>query len=128
MSIKNYIDEIITRGIEAARNDYTASDLLTKAKLEGSIEGFEACRNKEPHEILNIFEKARRESGRLHVEEPDINLYWKSSCKAAEIEWVANCISAALVNQGLPPLIPPTVRGMMQAARILGVKDASPVV
>jgi len=47
--------------------------------------------------------------------------YWHQRCKELEIEWVANCISAALVNQGERPLIPPTARALMHISTILGV-------
>jgi hypothetical protein len=31
-------------------------------------------------------------------------------------------VSAALVNEGQSPIVPPTVRGMSQAGKILGTK------
>ena len=39
--------------------------------------------------------------------------YWKIRCYEAEVEWVANCISFALVNEGQKPIIEPTVRAAM---------------
>ena len=55
----------------------------------------------------------------------DIERYWRVRCFALEVEWTCNVVSAALVNQGLgEAIVPPTARGVMQAARILN-GDAS---
>lgn len=45
--------------------------------------------------------------------------YWRHRCFHAEIEWVCNCVSAMLMNEGLPTIITPTCRGVMRANDVL---------
>lgn len=48
--------------------------------------------------------------------------YWYHRYYTLQIEWVLNVLSAAYYNENKPVLITPTVRGMIKAANILGVK------
>lgn len=125
MTFDEFISKAIDEGIEAAKRDYTKP--RQKAKLEGSIEGFEACRGKSPVEIGEILKDAKRKTrearGRVHEKEIKESDYWRIRCREAEIEWIANVVSAALVNQGFSPIVQPTARGAMTAARIVGVKE-----
>lgn len=124
MNLQEFLDKVIDAGIEAARRDYNRPDQLHK--LEGSIEGFEACRDKTPLGLLLLLKQVgedrnkymRNTFGRDEKEE-EIKKYWRLRCKELEVEWTCNCVSAILINQGLPPIITPTVRGTIQADKIL---------
>lgn len=98
---------IIEDGIEAARLDYV--DPRHKLKLDGSIAGFNACRDKSIEELTSL----------LHESEKKCR-YWR--CYHLEVEWTCNVISAALRNQNEKVIITPTVRGMSKAIEILGVR------
>ena len=50
--------------------------------------------------------------------------YWKARYFSIQVEFVCNTVSAMLANEGLPTIIAPTLRGAMNAARIIGVDDA----
>jgi hypothetical protein len=116
-----FLDKVISDGIAAARADYAQDE----DKREGSVAGFEACRNKSPAEILAILEQAGAATRRAHLaQDPH---YWKVRCFEAEVEWVANVVSAVLVNEGKKPLAAhlPTARAVMKAARIVGVRAPS---
>ena len=124
MTYEDLLHRLIKEGIAAARADYQDHP----AKLAGSIDGFEACRGKQPLEILELLEQARihTEQAFVRVNEKEISddEYWKTRCHMMEIEWMANCVSAMLVNQGLPPIVYPTYRAVLAVARIVGVKEA----
>jgi hypothetical protein len=110
------LERIINDGIEAARKDYASEP----DKLKGAVAGFAACRGKQPAELAALFLEAQertRQAFRLRVEN-----YWEIRCYDAEIEWTCNCVSAVLLNQGLPVIVNPTARGMLKAAEVVGVR------
>jgi hypothetical protein len=117
MDYADFIHRVIEEGLAACKESYKGKDV----KLKGAIEGFEACRIKLPEQLAVILQDARKETAKAHIEKaPD---YWRYACKLAEIEWVCNCVSAMLLNEGRPTITPPTVRGMMKAASIIGVRQ-----
>jgi hypothetical protein len=124
MNYDEFLAQVIEQGIQGARSDYgNTQESHRQKKLEGSIEGFEACRGKSPQEILQLLAQAHQRTqeafARVHADEISSDEYWRVRCREAEIEWIANVVSAMLVNQGLDPIVTPTYRGVMQAARIL---------
>jgi len=126
MDYESFLEKIINDGIAAAKEDY--DDPRDKLRLEGSIEGFEACRGKTPEEIRKVFEKATLDTFHamesVHNGEISHDEYWKIRCREAEVEWVANCVSAILVNSGKPALFVhlPTARAVLKTAEVVGVK------
>lgn len=114
-----FLDKIIEDGIKAASESYKDKP----DKLKGSIEGFEKCRGKSPADILQLLNDAR-EASRVARLAHDPH-FWTVRCCEMEIEWVANCVSACLRNQGLPTIVTPTARGMMKAAQVVGVSAPS---
>ena len=123
MNLADVLNRIIEDGIKASKADYCKPD--QKNKLDGSIRGFEDCRNKTPVEIVELFYEAQRRAQLAYFSDSPEG-YWFWRCRASEIEWVANVLSAVLVNEGLPPVISifPTARGMMKAAEIVGVSPS----
>jgi hypothetical protein len=123
MEFRAFLDRVIDDGIAAARADYREGP-----KLEGSVEGFEDCRGKGPTELRDLLAEARQETvkaRRAIGDESDqalVDAYWRIRCRELEIEWVCNVASAALMNQGLRVIVPPTARGVMKAAEIVGVR------
>lgn len=109
-----FLEEVISQGIAGAKADYKPSD-----KLKGSIAGFEACRGKNIPELTELLSAARIAT--WDARQREASDYWWFRCYECEVEWVCNCVSACLLNQGLPTIVPPTARGVMQAARIVGV-------
>jgi hypothetical protein len=117
---------VINDGIQAARDDYGSTDTeLVRAKLEGSIAGFDACRHRTPAKLKKLLAEAheKTQGARLRKIGGDDESYWYIRCYELEVEWVCNCVSAALANSGLPVIVPPTARGVMKVAEILGVAD-----
>lgn len=119
MEFDAFLTRVINEGIEGARVSYTSQ--AQKPKLDGSIAGFEACRGKSVSELKLLLEASQTasEDARRGKERN----YWWYRCYESEVEWVCNCVSAALMNSGQPPIIPPTARGLMKAASILGVNS-----
>ena len=121
MLLIDALNQIIDDGIEASRLDY--SKPRDKQKLDGSIRGFENCRGKEPNEIAALLLEANATAQARHGQDgPDDYWYWR--CRALEIEWTANVLSAILDANRQPPIVPITARGVMKAAEIIGVADA----
>jgi hypothetical protein len=131
MTMEEFLDRLISTGKDAARRDYgKRSDDLGRARLEGALAGFEACRGKPPFEILILLREEQKKTRELRIgmsspgtaeRAAESRAYWHQRCREAEIEWVANCISAALWNEGKTPLIPPTARALKHVATIVGV-------
>jgi hypothetical protein len=115
MILLDLLTKTIDIGIEAAKRDYAGAQ--NSDKLHGSISGFNACQGKAPAEIAALLGEANRTTIEKHREQALDYWYWR--CRAAEIEWVANVISAVLVNQGQTPIVPPTARGVMFAAKVM---------
>ena len=122
MNYQEFLEKVINNGIEAVKEDYKPGD----NRLKGSIKGFEDCRSRSPNDLYALLIEARDAANKKFIETQEsdkkgVDEYWYFQSRAGEIEWVCNSVSAMLVNQGLPPLIPPTCRGAMNTARILEV-------
>lgn len=116
----NYVDAlnaIIDDGIEAAKVDYNQP--RNKMKLDGSILGFEECRDKSTLQLIELLSLAQKHSSAAMRNQAHDYWYWR--CRTLEIEWVCNVVSCILQNENLPAIVPPTYRGMMKAAEIVGV-------
>jgi len=84
MNLTEFTDHVISRGIEAAREDYKDSP----DRLKGSLAGFEACRGKSPQELYDLLLEAARDSLKAHNDRA--KNYWEFASKSAEIEWVVS--------------------------------------
>lgn len=131
MTYDDFLHKLINVGIEAARKSY-GGDTQSKEKhradkLAGSIDGFEACRGKQPNEIAALMADAKKKQHEAYIRVTEKEIsdgeYWRIRCRGSEIGWVANCVSVLLVNQGLPPIEPPTARAVLTVSRIIGVKE-----
>lgn len=127
MTYDEFLTRVIDEGIAAARADYTKPE--DKARLEGSVEGFEACRGKHPIDLQKLMWDARQKTQtafhRVHETEITDENYWSIRCREAEIEWTCNVVSAMLMNEKMAPLDPlmPTARAVMKCAEIVGVLE-----
>lgn len=121
MTYDEFLTRIIDDGIEAAKADYTRSEHMHQ--LRGSIEGFEGCRGKSPTELVTLLIDSRRRASDAYAYEVPEGEYWEFNCFALEVEWVVNCVSAILVNQGRQALTSfmPTARAVMKAADVVGI-------
>lgn len=113
-----FLDQIIRDGIAAAHHDYKD---VSSHQLQGSLAGFEACRGKTPAELAALLADARRETAEAYWGQAAD--YWRTRCFEAEVEWVCNCVSAVLRNEGFPVIVPPTARGVQKAAQVVGVSE-----
>jgi hypothetical protein len=122
MSYAGFLQRVIEEGIEAARQSYGKKE---PHMLKGSIEGFDACRGKTPYELGQLLIKARQAAMDAAVEKMEEDSYWRVRCYELEIDWVCNVVSAVLMNEGQPTIVPPTARAVLKAADIIGVRGAS---
>ena len=121
MIYDEFLTRVIDDGLAAATDDYQRVD--ESEHLRGSIDGFEQCRHKLPHELALLLDSANEDAYRLSIKCASDYWYWQ--CRALEIEWTCNCVSALLLNEGSAPLAShlPTARGMLKMAEIVGVKS-----
>ena len=123
------LDAVIRRGITAARESYKDAP----HKLEGSVAGFRACQNKIPEELDRILTQAHQKTVDARHKSNDgiitSSEYWKTRCYEAEVEWVCNCVSVMLLNQGVkspfPKHIGPTARAAILVSKIVGVNSSN---
>lgn len=123
MDFTTFLDRLIDDGISAAKDSYRRPE--QQQKLLGSIAGFDACRqvrgihvHKDLGELLDSSKSAT-----ACARDQDKAKYWWYRCYEMEVEWVCNCVSAVLHNEGLPTIITPTMRGVFKAADIVGVRS-----
>jgi hypothetical protein len=123
MSYLEFLTSVIDEGIAAARADYTKPE--DKARLDGSIEGFEACRGKHPIDLQRLLWDARQKTQTAFHEVNEKTIsddeYWRINGFEAEIGWTCNVISAMLMNEKMAPIDPfmPTARAVIKCAEIL---------
>lgn len=120
MDYQSFLNAIIDDGITEIPLAYPRPE--QKDKRDGAIAGFNACRGLVYEQIGELLVQARTE--REAAAARNETRYWWHRMYEAQIEWVLNVLSAVALNQGLPTLIPPTYRGIMKAADILGVKES----
>lgn len=125
MEYYDFLKRVIDDGIEAATRDYTEAN--GQNKLEGSITGFESCRDKSPEELREVYFKACEYVKQSYMEHEGVDRYWWFRTYQSEVEWVCNVVSAILHNDNKPPILPwlPTVNGVMKASLIIGVQPTS---
>lgn len=116
MQYYEFLALIIEDGIEAVRLDYPRPD--QNQKRDGSIKGFEECRNRDPLQLATLRSEAHVMTSTKYSEQATDYWYWR--CRELEIEWVCNVVSGSLISQGLPPIGICTARGVLKAAEILG--------
>jgi hypothetical protein len=109
------LDRVIVDGIAAAVADYDRAD--QENQRDGSVRGFNDCRGKTPEELIVLLGEAESRATEAHFANRDDYWYWR--CRALEVEWVCNVVSAALRIQLAGHL--PTARGAIKAAEIVGV-------
>ena len=123
MNFREFLGRVIDEGKEAATQSFSGKPEKNHM-LQGSLAGFEICRDKSPPQLAELLQRGQRLRMNLRFAGASSNLtrYWKWACYVNEIEWVCNVVSAALYNQGMPVIVTPTARGVMKAASILGTK------
>ena len=115
MDRNSLLNAIVDDGIEEVRHTYLRPD--QHDRLEGSIAGFEACRGLDDESLLTLRDQARIDTHEaMAAESRD---YWRVRHRELQIEWTINVLSAAMHAHGLPPLAPPTMRGLLKASEIL---------
>jgi hypothetical protein len=123
MKFDDYLTRIINDGIASAKSDPNLR--AHPQRLRGAIAGFEACRGKNLIELHKLLTEAHAATfdKYTHTQDEDANIedYWEVVNRELQIEWVCNCVSAAVAAMGLQPITTPTARGYIKASEVLGV-------
>jgi hypothetical protein len=115
MLYDKFLSAIIDKGLAAAIVDYADSP----NRLKGATEGFTACRGLQPPQLHELLSKARERASHAQLYNAPIDTYWELRCFEAEVEWVCNCISVALLTLGQEPIVQPTVRAALLVNEIV---------
>ena len=129
MTYEQLLDRIISDGLTEVHEAYNTPEDCHKR--DGAIEGFEACRNKTPPELVALWTTTEEETRQIRAacrenrrEQQD---YWRIRYKELQIEFVCNVISVGLTSSGQAPLLPhlPTLRGARKYTEIVGTQGVS---
>ena len=120
------LDAVINRGIEGCKKTYKHEP----HKLEGSIQGFESCRNKTPEELFKLLNESHEDTEtarrRIHEKKISTQEFWKIRHAELQIEWTCNNMSVFLIEAGLkspfPRHVGPTAFAYRNMVTILGVR------
>jgi hypothetical protein len=121
MTYDQLLNRIIVDGIAEVNETY--NDPKDQHKRDGAVEGFEACRDKTPEQIVMLWREAERAAASARsideATEDSLKTYWRCRYKALQIEWCLNVLSVGLGTPLLSHL--PTARAAMKYASIVGV-------
>lgn len=117
MRYQDFVKRAVEESVSAAILDYELRP-EKKAHLEGSIAGLKACLDKSPPELAYLLERARKVHSSAFRNQTSIDRYWRVTCFMQEVEWICNVVSVVLMNQEMPGIIPPTLRGAQLAQKI----------
>lgn len=118
VNYEQLLERVIKDGIEAVMADYDRAD--EEDKRDGAVKGFNDCRGKTPEQLVELLVEAEQRAN-VARRDPENDNYWYWCCRALEVEWVCNVVSAALRMPLASHL--PTARGAMKAAEIVGVAE-----
>lgn len=116
------LEIIINDGIKVATEDYNKPE--QKEHLEGSVDGFNACRNLDVAGLIDMYKTANKYVKNAYDEKDE--KYWYFRCYQAEIEWVINVVSALFIlHDEKVEIIDylPTVNGMSKAMHVMSVLE-----
>ncbi len=115
---QDFLSRAIDESIKGAKESYgRREDDKGKAMLEGAVAGLNACRDLSPPQLAMLLLRARRVQ-QAAFRQTILERYWRVNCFMAEVEWICNVISCVLANQGIAPIVEPTMRAAMLAQRI----------
>lgn len=115
---QDFLRRAVEESIKGATQSYGhRDDSKGKAMLEGAVAGLKACLDKSPPQLAELLMRARTVQHKA-FHQTVLERYWRVNCFMAEVEWICNIISVALVNQGVPAIVEPTMRAALMADRI----------
>ena len=122
MNYKDFVNKLIEDGIVECTAKYDDQP----NKLRGCVAGFKACRGLSPVELSSLLKRTVGE--RIYAStQSDPDKYWETRMKEAQIEFVCNAVSAALLSMGPEHelIVHPTFGGLQAASRILGTSNGN---
>lgn len=120
MKFGDFLARIIVEGVEALERVHTAD--LPSPSTAGALAAYDACvQCDSPPELGILLAFTRNKHLELIGEPvPDAEKCVFAEGFADTVAWVCNCVSALLLNEGYPPIITPTSRGIMKCSELLG--------
>ena len=121
MTYRTFVVSIVGEGVDALERAIVDGD---KGPREaGALTGYDACVQCESAPELGILLAFARNKHTAVIGEPlpDADQCVFSAGFVGAVEWVCNCVSALLLNEGLQALTRPTSRGILKCAELLGV-------
>lgn len=113
------LSQFIGRIVEGSRIAVHTAYRHDESKWTGAMAGLEACWDMTPSQLLILLDAAKIAQAR--AEKLDHNRVEEIRAFRYEVEWVCDCVSVVLLNQGQTPLIEPSVNAYAKVADIVGV-------
>jgi hypothetical protein len=115
-----FLARIVVEGVEGLERVAAVDD--ASPSTAGAVAAYDACVECDSPPELGILLAFARNKHIDLIMAPVPNAY---ECLFAQgfadtVAWVCNCVSALLLNEGYPALIPPTSRGIMKCSELLG--------
>jgi hypothetical protein len=117
-------EEFLVRVVEDGLLSIEADESLQAHPkwMAGARQGFEACRGKTAVELAALLAETLRDVLNATTQHyQDLDDYWHDRYRAAQVEWVAMCVSAGVANERGRPIVLPNLRAAMKAGELLGV-------
>ncbi len=137
MDYPEFLKQVIEKGIAGAKADFVSEK--DKERLQGSIDGFNACTDKLPDELIELYIQSGKRANQAEIDSHDYDKpegyhtfalepehgYWYYRQFQLEVEWVCNCVSVVMQHQGFPPLLShlPTISARITVFEFCGRKD-----
>jgi hypothetical protein len=114
MKLSDVIGRVIEDAMVSARRTY-AND---EPKRTGALAGLSECRGKTTDELGVLLHGARL-AATTTARQGNVR-HWEVAAFAAEVQWVCECASAVMKDQGMVPLVQPTPAATLKVMEIVG--------
>lgn len=111
---QDFLASVIDESKLTASNFFRYDSIYAES---GALAGLEACRDKSPPQLSELLTRSYRvHHMALHETVPQ--RYVKITAFLHEVLWICTVISCVLVNQGIEPIVQPTLKAAHIAEKI----------
>ena len=109
--------QFLNMAIDREKKEVEKSFAGFKPHLEGGLAGLEACRDMPPPALAELLQRAWFVQHKA-FHKTQLRRYWRVLSFYHEVEWICHVISVALINQGIDPIVRPSMLAAYVASDI----------
>lgn len=109
--------QFLSQAVEEEKAQVMLTFAGHRPQLEGAMAGLKACLDKSPPQLAELLQRAYLVKHQA-LHETLLDRYWRVCCFFNEVEWICHVVSVALINEGVDPIIRPTMKAAIVASRI----------